>query len=342
MIVRLIALLSLLALAAACAPDAAEEASEPAASPVSVPEVEPPVIETVVNSELAGTAWQLVRISSMDDSVNEPGDPAVYTLEFGADGNAAVGADCNRGTGGWTSIGPGQLQFGVMASTRAMCPPESMSDQYLAELQQVRSYVFENGNLYLATQADGSIIEFEPLITTPVAAVVLGEEIRTSDAGEMQQELLSRLIDKYAADNGIGALDSEIDAFIGKMQAGMAAEGLDAGEEDLTPEEQAQVAEMRREMGRAIIRQWKINKSLFEQYGGRIIYQQMGPEPLDAYRQYLEEQQQAGNFEILIDDFASQFWDYFTNESRHDFMESGGEDEAKAFSIPPWQQELGS
>lgn len=38
--------------------------------------------------------------------------------------------------------------------------------------------------------------------------------------------------------------------------------------------------------------------SLYEAYGGRIIYQQLGPEPLDACRQYLEERQKAGDFRI--------------------------------------------
>jgi hypothetical protein len=33
----------------------------------------------------------------------------------------------------------------------------------MGQFQWVRSYVLENGNLFLATMADGSIIEFEPL-----------------------------------------------------------------------------------------------------------------------------------------------------------------------------------
>jgi len=113
-------------------------------------------------SKLAGTSWQLVKIMEMDDSVDEPDDRSLYTLEFGADGRAAMRADCNRGTGSWTSGSPGQLLFGPIASTKAMCPPASLSDKYLAQFEWVRSYVMENGHLYLATMADGSIIEFEP------------------------------------------------------------------------------------------------------------------------------------------------------------------------------------
>ena len=113
-------------------------------------------------SELAGTSCRLVRIMEMDDSVDEPADRSLYTLEFGADGHAAMRADCNRGSGTWTSESPPQLTFGPIASTRAMCSPESLSDKYLAQFGWVRSYVMKDGNLFLATMADGSIIEFEP------------------------------------------------------------------------------------------------------------------------------------------------------------------------------------
>lgn len=115
-----------------------------------------------VASELDGTAWRLVKIMGMDDSVDEPEDRSLYTLEFSADGHAAMRADCNRAFGPWTSESPGQLQFGPIAATRAMCPPESLSDKYLAQFEWVRSYVLNDGNLFLATMADGAIIEFEP------------------------------------------------------------------------------------------------------------------------------------------------------------------------------------
>jgi hypothetical protein len=45
----------------------------------------------------------------------------------------------------------------------AMCSPGSLADRYLAEFQWVRSYVMKDGHLFLATMADGSIIEFEPV-----------------------------------------------------------------------------------------------------------------------------------------------------------------------------------
>jgi para-nitrobenzyl esterase len=113
--------------------------------------------------ELAGTAWKLVKIQSMDDSVALPAGDTAYTIAFNADGSAAMQIDCNRGNANWNSPGPKQLTFGPIAATRAMCPPGSIDHQFVRELGFVRSYVLEGGNLHLATMADGSIIEFEPM-----------------------------------------------------------------------------------------------------------------------------------------------------------------------------------
>ena len=283
-------------------------------------------------SELAGTSWQLVEISSMDDSTDVPDDPSRYTLELGADGSVSILADCNRGMGSWSSEGSSRLTFGPLATTRAMCPPGSLSDTYVAQFEYVRSYVLKDGHLFLATMADGSIIEFEPLLL-PLAATVLGEEIRTSEADEMKQILLTRLFDRYAEEHDVAVSESEIEAYLQAMKQGMAAEGLNA-EEDLTPEEVVEVKAMREEMARSIIWQWKLNRKLYHQYGGRVIYQQFGPEPLDAYRQYLEERQAAGDFKIENPAFEVEFWRYFKDESIHSFFEPGTEE--SAFVKPPW------
>ena len=143
-------------------PAPAETAAEPAAEPDVAVTEEAPVSDPAV-SELAGTAWRLVSIQGMDDSTDAPSDRSLYTLEFSSDGNAAMRADCNRGMGSWSSESPGQLQFGLIAATRAMCPPESLSEKYLAQFEWVRSYVLNEGHLFLATMADGAIIEFEPV-----------------------------------------------------------------------------------------------------------------------------------------------------------------------------------
>jgi len=42
------------------------------------------------------------------------------------------------------------------------CPPESLHDHLVKQWPFVRSYVLEDGHLFLSLMADGGIYEFEP------------------------------------------------------------------------------------------------------------------------------------------------------------------------------------
>src|SRR5215467_2278609 len=112
---------------------------------------------------LGGTAWQLVKFQSSDGQMLTPDDKAKYTITFGNDGRVSARIDCNRGSGTWKSSGPNQLQFGLMATTRAMCPPGSLYDRITKDWEFVRSYTIKDGHLFLALMADGGIYEFEPI-----------------------------------------------------------------------------------------------------------------------------------------------------------------------------------
>ncbi|HEX7123741.1 MAG TPA: META domain-containing protein [Gemmatimonadaceae bacterium] len=114
-------------------------------------------------TDLPGTTWQLVRFEGGDGTVLTPDDRAKYTLTFQPDGRLSARIDCNRGMGSWTSTGPSHLEFGPLALTRAMCPPESLHDQIVRQWPYVRSYVMRDGHLFLSLMADGGIYEFEPV-----------------------------------------------------------------------------------------------------------------------------------------------------------------------------------
>jgi heat shock protein HslJ len=161
---------ALVALTACTAPAPQVNAPPPPPAPASAPSPAPlPPIEqppAAQNAALAGTAWRLVEIQSMDDHVFRPRNSARYTLTLFADGSATVLADCNRGAATWTSAGANQLRFGPLATTRMKCAPDSLSERYLAQFEWVRSYVLKDGHLFLATMADGAIIEFEPVPAT--------------------------------------------------------------------------------------------------------------------------------------------------------------------------------
>jgi para-nitrobenzyl esterase len=112
--------------------------------------------------DLGGTSWQLVRFQGGDGQVLAPDDRAKYTLRFETDGRLSARIDCNRGAGSWRAPGPGRLELGVLALTRAQCPPGSLHDRVVRDLAFVRSYVIKDGHLFLSLQADAGIYEYEP------------------------------------------------------------------------------------------------------------------------------------------------------------------------------------
>lgn len=117
---------------------------------------------TSSTTALEGTSWRLVRFQSGDDDRTlAPGDRAKYTIAFANGGRVTMRLDCNRGTGTWKSPEPGQLQFGPLATTRALCPPGSLYDRLVQDMEHVQSYVLKGGRLYLSLMADGGIYEFE-------------------------------------------------------------------------------------------------------------------------------------------------------------------------------------
>ena len=113
---------------------------------------------------LVGTSWQLVKFEGGDGTVLVPDDPAKYTLRFASDSSVGVRFDCNRGQGSWRATPPSGLEFGPVALTRMACPPGSMHDQIVRQWPYVRSYIIQDGRLFLSLMADGGIYEFESLM----------------------------------------------------------------------------------------------------------------------------------------------------------------------------------
>ena len=66
---------------------------------------------------------------------------------------------------------------------------------------------------------------------------------------------------------------------------------------------------------RAIILGWKTERELHRKYGGRVIFQQFGPEALDARRQLFEEAEKAGD--LKIDDPGVRHLFYYYANMRH-------------------------
>jgi len=209
----------------------------------------------------------------------------------------------------------------------------------------------------------------------PIAGKVLGTVVHTQDAEELRYVVLRQLTDRYADEKGIAVTQAEEEAYVRHVREALdedrrrqvsrrdeltrelAGGGLSEEERNkLTSEldavnrflaalgeagpgaaEDPEETRARQQVAESFIRQWKINRALYQQYGGRIIFQQGGPEPLDAYRVFLEERQARGDFEILNKDLEAAFWRYYRTDSIHSFYRPGSKEEAEAFAVPFWQ-----
>jgi len=204
----------------------------------------------------------------------------------------------------------------------------------------------------------------------PVAAEVLGEPVRTSNPGEMVYVIKQVLSVNYAREHGLQATDAEIKDFVarkkeldararkdiqarqGAIEKSLQAENLPDSEREQLEGELKFLQQMQQtavdadkqadkpervaaetQMARAIIGQWKVNKALYKQYGGRVIYMQGGAEPLDAYYKFFKEAQKSGDFKIMNEEFETAFWNYYVTDSKHKFYP---ENEAEQAINTPW------
>jgi len=208
----------------------------------------------------------------------------------------------------------------------------------------------------------------------PVVAEALGVQIRSSNPGEMAYVIKQMLMVNYAREHGLKATPAEVEEFIsgkqqadvrvrkelearsGEIQKALQANGLPDAERKQLEDELNFLRQMQQtarkadkqagesgrtaaetQMARAIIGLWRVNRALYKQYGGRVIYQQGGPEPLDAYYKFLQAAQQAGKFRILNREFESAFWSYYSDDSKHKFYPENEKDQA--INTPWWQRE---
>ena len=212
----------------------------------------------------------------------------------------------------------------------------------------------------------------------PLVAEVLGTKIRSGDPEEMKYVILGKLLDQYAQDHDIEVKQAEIDTYVESLhrvaerdrkrheerrqelarklrstsltdpeRKSLSSE-LDTVNEFLynigemtknTEMNSDELRQAREQVAAAFIRQWKINRSLYKQYGGRIIFQQGGPEPLDAYRLFLQEQEKKGAFTIVDKAFEEKFWEYYLTDTKHSFYPAGSSEEEQAFETPWWLTE---
>lgn len=101
---------------------------------------------------------------------------------------------------------------------------------------------------------------------------------------------------------------------------------------DPAREKMQQASEQR--VAQAWVKQWKVNQALYREFGGRIIFQQAGWEPIDAYRALLDQYKANRGFVVHDPSLRDAVYSYFL----HTFVYA---DERKAkfyFERPYWER----
>ena len=122
-------------------------------------EAESQLARTSDPGAVIGKHWRWVSTVTPVETI-DVADPDRYRFRLTPEGRAEVLFDCNRG-GGDYSIDTGRLEFGRMMSTRMACPPDSMDSVFMRQLEAVRIFFIEDGDLYLDLFADSGTMRFE-------------------------------------------------------------------------------------------------------------------------------------------------------------------------------------
>jgi heat shock protein HslJ len=109
---------------------------------------------------LTGVVWRWIQFADPSSQLTID-DPSQYTVEFMPDGQVHVKADCNMGNGSYSTEG-NSISIEILAVTMAMCPPGSLSDQYLQNLNAAGLYALQGNNLMIDLQANSGTMTFAP------------------------------------------------------------------------------------------------------------------------------------------------------------------------------------
>ncbi|NIV29805.1 MAG: META domain-containing protein, partial [Anaerolineae bacterium] len=121
-------------------------------APTPEPTPEPPPTEAPPEPAEAESAGDVTSYPWLWTSFTSPVEqfdveaPENYVVTFNDDGTVNIKADCNNASGSYTVAGS-NLTIEVGPMTKAACPPESRSDQFVKYLGFAARYFFEDAQL---------------------------------------------------------------------------------------------------------------------------------------------------------------------------------------------------
>ena len=112
-------------------------------------------------ASIVGVEWEWVSLTTPAEQLTID-EPARYTLTLQPEGRVAARLDCNRGTGKYSlDDAAKRIDIGMLAITRAMCPPESHADRFVQLLEDASvAWLAEDGSFILELPANSGTLRF--------------------------------------------------------------------------------------------------------------------------------------------------------------------------------------
>lgn len=126
------------------------------------PETQPPPLpapESMLPPEVLDQTWEWIGFTSPVEQLTIDA-ASNYTIQFSADGRIALKADCNRGFGTFRVTTDRTIEIQPLGLTRAQCPPGSLGDRFVRELEQARIYFMKDGDFFLDKPMDSGTLRF--------------------------------------------------------------------------------------------------------------------------------------------------------------------------------------
>ena len=109
-------------------------------------------------SGIVGMVWQWVSTQTPTEKITVD-DPDKYTIEFLPGGQVNVQADCNVAGGTYTTS-DSHIKITIATTTLAACPPGSLGDQFIKELNEAVIFLFEGDDLLIDRIYDSGTMRF--------------------------------------------------------------------------------------------------------------------------------------------------------------------------------------
>lgn len=165
-------------------------------------------------------------------------------------------------------------------------------------------------------------------------AELFGQAIYRDELAEPEalgERIIQPLVQRFVDAQRLEPTETEIADVRAWMKDTMAQEG----KEPIRASDASERQQLR-ELLAGIVLSWKINKALYEHYGGEVIFQQFAPrEAVGAMRQFLEDQEASGTFKIFDAAERERFYAYYRRRNH-----PGGfvPPEKVDYSVPWWRQ----